>query len=141
MHQHSIGKRRRWRARTVSVAAGIVLLAAGMVSFAAVSPADGAPPPTLTVTGVPVSIPESSAFSGPVATFIDSDPSLPASDFTATIAWGDGTTTPGAIAGSSGNFTVTGTHTYADEGSFAVGVTVTDTVNSVTGSASPTATV
>ncbi|HXA33178.1 MAG TPA: hypothetical protein VNV87_13030, partial [Acidimicrobiales bacterium] len=97
--------------------------------------------PILVVTGVPVSIPESSAFSGPVATFTAADPTKPASDFTATIAWGDGTTTPGTIAGSSGSFTVTGTHAYADEGSFPLGVTVTDTVSSVTGSASPTATV
>ena len=38
-------------------------------------------------------------------------------DFTATINWGDGTTTAGTVIGSNGSFTVAGGHTYADEGS------------------------
>jgi hypothetical protein len=47
----------------------------------------------------------------------------------ATINWGDGTTTSGTVTGSNGAFTVAGGHTYADEGSFPLGVTVTDTAN------------
>jgi FG-GAP-like repeat len=50
-----------------------------------------------------------------VATFSDTKANLPASDYTATINWGDGTTTTGTVSGSNGSFTVTDTHTYADE--------------------------
>ena len=50
-----------------------------------------------------------------VATFSDPGTNDAAADFTAMIDWGDGTTSPGVITGSNGNFTVTGTHTYADE--------------------------
>ena len=68
-----------------------------------------------------------------VATFADANTSDTASSFTATIDWGDGTTTSGTVAGSNGAFTVTGGHTYADEGSFPLGVTITDsTKNTLT---------
>ena len=53
--------------------------------------------------------------------------------FTASINWGDGTpTTSGSVSGSNGNFTVSGGHTYADEGSFPLSVTITDTSNNKT---------
>jgi hypothetical protein len=64
-----------------------------------------------------------------IATFTDTNKSDTASNFTATITWGDGTTTDGKVAGSNGVFTVTGGHTYADEGSFPLGVTIADTAN------------
>jgi hypothetical protein len=64
-----------------------------------------------------------------VATFTDPNRSDTASSFTATIAWGDGTTTSGAVSGSRGTFTVKGGHTYADEGSFPLGVIITDRTN------------
>jgi hypothetical protein len=67
----------------------------------------------------------------PVATFTDTNTSDTASMITATINWGDGTTTSGTVAGSTGAFTVTGGHTYADEGKFPLGVTITDTANSL----------
>ena len=53
-----------------------------------------------------------------------------AGDFTASIAWGDGTTIAGTVSGGNGSFTVTGGHTYADEGCDPLGVTITDTQNS-----------
>ena len=57
-------------------------------------------------------------FSGTVATFTDNNTSAPASDFTATIHWGDGSApTIGTVTGSGGTFTVSGTHTY-EEGTF-----------------------
>jgi hypothetical protein len=57
-------------------------------------------------------------FSGTVATFTDSNTSAPASDFTATIHWGDGSApTIGTVTGSGGTFTVSGTHTF-EEGTF-----------------------
>jgi hypothetical protein len=63
----------------------------------------------------------------PVATFTDTDPSALASDFTAIVDWGDGTSTAGTIAGSNGAFTVTGSHTYAAAGQDVITVTVVDT--------------
>jgi hypothetical protein len=62
------------------------------------------------------------AFSGAVATFSDIDTVTAASDFTATINWGDGTTTTGTVSGSNGAFTVNGSHTYATVGQFTVHV-------------------
>jgi hypothetical protein len=72
------------------------------------------------------STPEGTPFNGQVATFSDSDTSRTASSFTVVIAWGDGTSSAGTVTGSSGAFTVTGQHTYADEGSFTFTVTVTE---------------
>jgi Ca2+-binding RTX toxin-like protein len=45
---------------------------------------------------------------------------------TATINWGDGTTTPGTVVESAGTGTVTGSHVYASGGLFTITVTVTD---------------
>jgi hypothetical protein len=60
-----------------------------------------------------------------VATFTSSNLSDSASAYTATIDWGDGTTSTGVITGSNGSFTVdTGTsHTPSDEGTLTVTVT------------------
>jgi len=63
------------------------------------------------------------------ATFSDADTGAPTSDFSGTINWGDGTTsnfTNAAVTGSNGNFTVTGSHLYAEEGSYATTVTIND---------------
>ena len=51
-------------------------------------------------------------FSGTVATFRDTNTASAANEFTATIAWGDGSTSAGTIGGSSGAFTVSGSHTF-----------------------------
>src|SRR5207247_11068373 len=76
----------------------------------------------MTVTGT-----EGTAFRGAVANFTDANISGTASDFSATIAWGDGITTLGTVnANGGGSFTVSGSHTYAEQGSFAIAVTLTD---------------
>jgi hypothetical protein len=62
-----------------------------------------------------------------VATFTDGDSLTPAGDYTASINWGDGTTTSGTVSGSSGSFTVSGGHTYASIGSFPLTVSVHET--------------
>ena len=55
-----------------------------------------------------------------------------AATFTATIDWGDGSGSAGAITGSAGNFGVGGSHTYADEGTFNFTVTVTNDARGAT---------
>src|SRR5262249_34834341 len=64
--------------------------------------------------GNPINATEGQAFSGIVATFVDPGSPDPASNFTATIDWGDGTTEAGTVTGGSGSYTGTGTHTYTD---------------------------
>jgi hypothetical protein len=65
------------------------------------------------------------AFTAPVATFTDSYLGSPA-DFSASIAWGDGTApSTGTITQSGSTFTVSGTHTYAAHGTYAPSVTIT----------------
>jgi hypothetical protein len=81
----------------------------------------------LAVTAVAVAAREGQPFSGTVATFSDANGARTAASFTASIDWGDGTpTTAGTVVGSSGSFTVTGQHTYADEGTFTTSVTVAE---------------
>jgi hypothetical protein len=84
----------------------------------------------ITATGVTVS-PQTTnvAFTTAVATFVDANPEGSLSDFTATIAWGDSTSSSGSITqpgGTGTTFTVTGTHTYSASGTYTVTVTVTD---------------
>jgi hypothetical protein len=77
-----------------------------------------------------------------VATFAD-NAGLTSADYTATIDWGDGTTTAGVVSGSGPSFTVTSAvaHTYADEGVFTEVVTITRTTDSATIAPSGTVTV
>lgn len=62
-----------------------------------------------------------------VGRFTSSNPGAVAADFVAVIDWGDGTaTTAGTIAQTgTAAFNVTGTHQYADDGTYAVTVSVT----------------
>ncbi len=81
----------------------------------------------LKVTAAAVSATEGTAFSGLVATFADANPGAAAGDFTATIAWGDGYTSPGTIgADPNGGFDVRGSNTYAVGGTDSVRVAVVD---------------
>ncbi len=82
----------------------------------------------LALTPASIAVAEGATFRGVVATFSDAGyASNPAADFSATIEWGDGTATAGLVLGAGGgNFTVEGTHVYADEGSFTTRVTVRD---------------
>ncbi|MGH2448478.1 MAG: putative Ig domain-containing protein, partial [Chloroflexota bacterium] len=67
-------------------------------------------------------------FSGPVATFTDSGyPSNSASDFTATIGWGDTTSSAGTVTSDgAGDFTVSGQHIYSAPGLETGSVSITD---------------
>jgi len=74
-----------------------------------------------------------------VATFTDTNGGDTAASFTATIAWGDLTSTAGTIAGpTSSTFTISGTHTYAEDGLYTVLVTLTRTAGPTTASVSLT---
>jgi hypothetical protein len=75
------------------------------------------------------------SFSGLVASFIDTDPNAPLSDFTtgnsgAMIDWGDGTpATAGTITqpgGTGATFMVNGSHIYAEEGAYTITVNIVD---------------
>ncbi len=91
----------------------------GMLQTAGASP--------LAVTSANFSATEGQQFSGGVAAFTATSPSAAASDFSATIDWGDGTTTSGTVtAGDAGGFLVTGSHLYAEEGAQNVSVTIHD---------------
>jgi hypothetical protein len=69
--------------------------------------------------GASVSATEGKPFSGTVATFTDSNVSAAATAFTATIEWGDGTSSTGKVIANPAlhgdEFEVTGAHTYAEE--------------------------
>lgn len=94
----------------------------------------------IAATGVPIAATEGIPFSGPVATFTDPDTSAVATDYTATINWGDGTPIAvGTVGGSSGSFTVSGSHVYAEEGTHTVRVVITD-VDTSTNTATTTST-
>lgn len=65
------------------------------------------------------------SFTGTVATFTDTDPNTPDTAFFATIDWGDTTTSAGTVTGSSGSYSVAGTHTYPLPGQYTTTVTIT----------------
>jgi hypothetical protein len=81
-------------------------------------------------------------FGGPVATFTNPFPSATADSFSASIDWGDGSTSTGTVSGT-GTLTVGGSHTYADTGSYAVTVSLSSTIAALPAAAIvyPTATV
>jgi hypothetical protein len=95
----------------------------------------------LSAAGVPVKAIRGEVFTGLVATFTDANPGGQVSDFTATIAWGDGQTSAGTITADpllAGQFNVVGTVVYADAGSFPVTVSIAD-VGGATATARTTA--
>src|SRR5262249_51231803 len=101
-------------------APGTASAAAGGIAF--VAEAD-----VLSGTGLSITPTEGSTFSGAVATFSDTGyPDNSPSDFSASIDWGDGNTTTGTVSGGNGTFTVSGSHSYDDSGSFTTTVTLTD---------------
>ena len=75
----------------------------------------------------------STSFNGPVAHLTDADPNGTVSDYTATIAWGDLTSSPGTVSGPVGGpFVVSGAHVYTTTGPFTITVAVADVGGSTT---------
>ncbi|HZP68219.1 MAG TPA: hypothetical protein VFB32_18090, partial [Rudaea sp.] len=95
----------------------------------------------LSATAMTFNATTGSPFTGTVATFTDTATAAVASNFTATIDWGDGTTSTGTVVGGSGSFQVSGTHTYAAPGQYAVNVTISDPGGTATAAAASTANV
>ncbi|HJT33147.1 MAG TPA: TIGR03118 family protein [Pirellulales bacterium] len=116
---------------TFSVAGSHTYAAAGAHTITTTIKDDGGSAATatsstlmLTGQGTTISATEGTAFTGALATFTSNDTSLAASSFTATIDWGDGTSSTGSVSGSAGSFSVLGTHTYSEEANEAIQVTV-----------------
>ncbi len=91
---------------------------------AVVSARTGVHPDVLTMQPMTVTATRRTPFSGPVAIFTDANPTTTASQFIATIKWGDGAVTTAGIIGKSGYFVVTGTHTYRAIGTYVVDVSL-----------------
>ena len=87
------------------------------------------------VLSVPVAGHEFTALSNiAVATFTHGGGKEPGGEFTANIAWGDGSTSIGTISELGQVYAVTGSHTYSDEGNFTVQVRVGEEGASATSS-------
>jgi hypothetical protein len=82
--------------------------------------------PTAPLTGV-----AGNPVSGVVVAFTQF-PLTPPSDFTASINWGDGVISPGTVAaGTDGQFTVSGTHTFVTNNTFTINVKISDTAGTM----------
>jgi hypothetical protein len=72
---------------------------------------------------------------GPTATFTDADPGgMQPPDYSATINWGDSTSSAGVIppGAGSGPYMVNGTHTYTSQRTFTITTTIKDAGGSKT---------
>ena len=82
---------------------------------------------SLTAGTINLALTEGTPFNGPITTFQASNTLETASNFAATINWGDGTpNSAGTITGGFGQFTVSGSHTYAQPGNYAPTVNIID---------------
>jgi hypothetical protein len=97
-------------------------------------------PAPLSATAVNFSATAGAPFGGTVATFTNADPYGTAASYAATITWGDGSTSAGTVSGTGSTLTVTGSHTYADPKTYAVGVQISNP-NTTTAQLTDTATV
>ncbi len=69
--------------------------------------------------------PAGSTVGGTVATITDPNTSATPSAYSATINWGDGSSSAGTVGGGNGSFSVSGNHSYAVAGTHSIAVTVT----------------
>ena len=107
--------------------------------FDVAAPASGSGEGLVVTGGKICGATEGSPVSGTVGAFTDTDHTLAASAFLATIQWGDGTpATIGTISGANGVFTIDASHLYLEEFPFdpvAVTITVSHVGTAVAGSA------
>jgi len=94
--------------------------------------------PTLLARGVPIESQSLTVTGATVAAFADTGGADPLTDYSATIDWGDGSSTTAgtvvpllvpanAVTLPGGFFTVTGDHTYTTAGDYTLTITITDT--------------
>jgi PKD repeat protein len=103
-----------------------VSVSGSLGSGSATGSADISPAP-LASQGVPVSAVEGESFTGTLATFTDAFTGRPASHYTASVAWGDGSTTAATIVPvADGSFQVAASHTYATVGGYTTTTTISD---------------
>ena len=69
--------------------------------------------------------PAGSTVGGTVATIADPNTSATPSAYSATINWGDGSSSAGTVGGGNGSFAVTGNHSYVAGGTYPITVTIT----------------
>ena len=99
-------------------------------------------PNRIVVTGAAsVSAVELTSFTSQVATFSDQLGLAASNQYSASIDWGDGSTSAGVIVAGSTSDAVNGTHTFATPGSYTITITVTQTSKSRVGTGTSTATV
>ena len=97
-----------------------------LLAMVAVAAGAGSAPATINPNGLSFSAVEGVSFNATVATFTDE--AAPSSSHSATIDWGDGSPSyEGKVAPTTGKgaFNVTGSHVYAEEGSYTLRVHVT----------------
>jgi hypothetical protein len=83
--------------------------------------------PSITPSPVDFKEPAGTTANVTLATFTDPDPQAAASDYQATLAWGDGATSSGSVsADPQGGFDVTGSHAYMQPGRYAATATITE---------------
>ena len=84
----------------------------------------------LAITVGPISPSAGMPFTGLVATLSQTDVTGTLADINATVAWGDGQSSPGSVSLVGTNYEVQATHTYAAMGTYPMLVTVTGTAPS-----------
>ncbi len=95
----------------------------------------------LSAIGVAVSAGAGTQTTSTIATFTDADPAGTPADYTATINWGDGSSSAGTVGPApGGGFAVAGSHTYASGGAYQTSVAIGDAGGS-TATATSTASV
>lgn len=92
-----------------------------VTASSAVSVSDAA----LTATGTTGRL-KGKAFNGTVATVSDAGGAAAPTNYVATIAWGDGSSSQGSVTTSGSGLLVTGSHKYAVRKAYTVGVTIKD---------------
>lgn len=122
----------RFNIATGAIEVGPIAVAGSVLGLCLKGEVTAAADQTVTATGTTISPTEGALFSGTVATVTDLDTKATASEYTASIDWGDASSSVGTISGPTGGpFTVNGSQTYKEEGTYTVKVHITDTDRTV----------